>query len=53
MAEKNQDVQEPKALSVEELRERHNARLDTLVAQKKARSRRHAQFLINAGAISA
>jgi len=53
MAEKNQEVQEPRALSAEELRERHNAKLDQMVAAKKARSRRHAQFLLNAGAIGA
>lgn len=53
MAEKNQEVQEPRALSAEEMRDRHNAKLDALVAAKKARSRRHAQFLLNAGAVSA
>ena len=35
--------------SVEEARVAHSAKLDTLVASNKARSRRHAQFLVNAG----
>lgn len=46
---KAEEIQEPVAPSVEELRAQHTAKLDALVAGKKARSRKHAQFLVNAG----
>ena len=45
------EVQEPRAQSVEEARAQHNVALDALVREKKARSRKHAQFLANAGAL--
>lgn len=50
MAKEN-EIQEARAPSIEELRAQHNAKLDAAVEAKKARSRRHAQFLANAGAI--
>lgn len=50
MAKEN-EVTEKQAPSIEELRAQHNAKLDALVDGKKARSRRHAQFLVNAGAL--
>lgn len=48
---KAEEIQEPAAPSVEELRAQYAAKLDTLVAANKARSRKHAQFLVNAGAL--
>lgn len=50
MAKEN-EVTENQPTSVEEARVAHSAKLDTLVAANKARSRRHAQFLVNAGAL--
>lgn len=50
MAKEN-EITEKQPATVEEARAVHNAKLDTLVAANKARSRRHAQFLVNAGAL--
>jgi RNA-binding protein YlmH len=48
MAKENEVVEKQPA-TVEEARAVHTAKLDALVAGKKARSRKHAQFLVNAG----
>lgn len=50
MAKEN-EVTEKQPTPVEEARVAHSAKLDTMVAANKARSRRHAQFLVNAGAL--
>lgn len=51
MAEKqNQEAEEnQQALTADEIRAKHNLKLDSLVSAKKARNRRHAQFLVSAG----